>query len=364
MIHLHLTDDQRHELQQASRQAVGRVALRAQMVLLADRGYSVPQIATIHACGQDVVRTWLHRYTKEGVAGLEDEPRSGRPPKDPLAKEIVDTQASQSPVCSGHVQTCWTVATLTAFLATRFRLVLARATVRRHLKAKGWRWARPRLAPARKQDPQAAEKQAALDAALRRVAQGVGHLLYLDECDLHLLPVLRAMWMKGPRVRVPTPGTNAKRAFFGALDAVSGHFHTADHARKLAVNFVAFLQQLAAAYPTGPLYLVMDNVQMHDAKVVRKWLAAHPRVQVLWLPKYAAHEANPAERIWGLMKDDVAANRLASSIDDLVEAARRFFRAMAPHPVALPSVAAVSAEAAPPLPLPSDLWALHLPEAA
>jgi transposase len=324
------------------------------MVLLSDRGYTVPQIATIHACGQDVVRTWLHRYRQEGVAGLEDESRSGRPPKDRLAREIVDTQASQSPPCSGHVQSCWTVATLTAFLATRFRVVLSRASVRRHLKAKGWRWARPRLAPARKQDPQAAAKQAALDAALRRVAHGVGHLLYLDESDLHLLPVVRAMWMKGPRVRVPTPGINAKRAFFGALDAASGHFHTADHARKLAVHFVAFLQKLADAYPSGPLYLVMDNVQMHDAKVVRTWLGAHPRVQVLWLPKYAAHEANPAERIWGLLKDTVAANRLAGSLDEVVAAAQRFFRELDPHPVLVPASAAGKV-AAPLIALPASL---------
>jgi transposase len=355
MIHLHLSEEQRQEVHRVSRQAVGRVALRAHMVLLADRGYSVPQIATIHGCGQDVVRLWLHRYATDGVAGLEDEPRSGRPPTDPLAKEIVDTQASQSPQCSGHGRTCWTVATLRTFLATRFRLVLARASVRRHLHATGWRWARPRLAPARRPDPQAEQKRAALAAAVASVAQGVGHLLYLDECDLHLLPVLRAMWMKGPRVRVPTPGTNAKRAFFGALDAASGRFHTADHARKLAVNFVAFLRQLAQAYPTGPLYLVLDNVKMHDAKVVRTWLAAHPRVQVLWLPKYAAHEENSAERLWGLMKDDAAANRLAATIDDLAAEARRFFRDVAPHPVALPCPTTEQTASAP---------AARLPEAA
>jgi len=39
---------------------------------------------------------------------------------------------------------------------------------------------------------------------------------------------------------------------------------------------------------------------------------------MLWLPKYAAHEVNPAERIWGLMKGKVAANRLAGNIDLLV----------------------------------------------
>ena len=277
MLYVDLTDEQRAELEAVSRQAVGRVALRAQMVLLSDRGHSVPQIAAIHDCGRDVVRTWLHRYEAQGVAGLGDLPRGGRPPTDRLARQIVDAQASQSPRCAGLVQACWTVALLAAFLAARFGLVLSRATLRRHLK--------------------------------------------------------RSCWQQGPRLRVPTPGTNARRAFFGALDAASGVFHVADHDRKLAIHFVAFLQRLADAYPAERLVLVMDNVQMHDAKVVRAWLAAHPRVTALWLPKYAAHDANPAERIWGLLKDAVAANPLAGSIAALTAAARRFFATLAPHPV-------------------------------
>jgi hypothetical protein len=63
-------------------------------------------------------------------------------------------------------------------------------------------------------------------------------------------------------------------------------------------------------------------------------------VQVLWLPKYTAHETNPAERIWGLMKDAVAANRLAGSIGELVANAKRFFdHELLPHPVTLPVAA-------------------------
>jgi transposase len=341
-----LTDDQRRELQEAGRQAVGRVALRAQMVLLCARGYRVPQIAHIHDCGEDVVRLWLHRYAQEGIAGLADEPRSGRPPKDRLAVEIVDTQAGQSPECAGQARTFWTVATLTTFLLSRFRLARSRSSVRRYLKAKGWRWARPRLAPARKTDPEAPAKRAALVAAQAAVSQGWGHLLYLDECDLHLLPVIRAMWMKGPRLRIPTPGTNAKRAFFGALDAASGCWHWVDQDRKLAVHFVAFLEHLAAHYPTGTLYLAMDNVATHHAKAVQRWLTAHPRVRILWLPKYAAHDANPAERIWGLLKTDLAANRLAGTLTALVEEARRFFQELPAYPVALPEPQPALAEAA------------------
>jgi transposase len=343
MLYVHLTDPQRRELQRTSRRAVGRVALRAQMVLLSARGFDVPAIARIHDCGEEVVRTWLHRYTEHGLAGLDDEPRSGRPPKDPLAQDIVDAQAQQPPDCSGHVQSCWTVGLLAGFLAGRFRLHLSPSSVRRLLKAAGWRWRRPRLAPAsvlrRKRDPQAAPKLAALAQARRAAARGAAVLLYLDECDLHLLPVVRACWMRGPRLRVPTPGVNAKRAFFGALDARSGAVHWVDHERKLAVHFVAFLTALAAAYPTGRLVLAMDNVQMHDAKVVRHWVAANPRVEVLWLPQYAAHEVNPIERIWGLMKTAVAANRLAGSIEVLTATAQRFFADLDPHPVPLPEAA-------------------------
>jgi transposase len=177
MMYVHLTEPQQDEWQVVSRHAIGRVALRAHRVLLSDRSFSVPQIAAIHACGEDVVRTWLHRHEQQGVAGLEDEPRSGRPPKVSLAGPIVDAQASQSPTCSGHVQTCWCVARLSAFLAERLCLLLSGASVRRSLHRMGGRWARPRLAPARKPDPAAQAKRAALAQATEQAREGLAYLL-------------------------------------------------------------------------------------------------------------------------------------------------------------------------------------------
>ena len=145
--------------------------------------------------------------------------------------------------------------------------------------------------------------------------------------------------MKGPRVRVPTPGKNARRAFFGALDPVDGAWFWRDSARKRADDFVPFLEQLAAAHPAGPLYLVLDGAPAHTAKSTRAWFAAHPRVRPLPVPAYAAHHENPVERVWGSMKTAVAANRLAGSIDELTAAARRFFADLTPHPAALPAAA-------------------------
>src|SRR5512140_3597148 len=103
--------------------------MRAHMVLMSDQGYPVPFIAVIHNCGLDVVRHWLHRYEQAGVAGLSDEPRSGRPRKDPLGPQIVDAQAHNSPENSGLVQSCWTVKLLSAFLAVRFGLLVSFSTV-------------------------------------------------------------------------------------------------------------------------------------------------------------------------------------------------------------------------------------------
>ena len=104
----------------------------------------------------------------------------------------------------------------------------------------------------------------------------------------------------------------------------------------MAGHCVAFLQRLVAASPPGPLGLALENAPRHPAKVVQRWRLAHPRVQVLWLPKYAAHEVNRVERIWGLMQVAVAADRLAGSSDEWTTAARRFFSDLAPHPALLP----------------------------
>ena len=66
------------------------------------------------------------------------------------------------------------------------------------------------------------------------------------------------------------------------------------------------------------------------------------RFRLLWLPKYSAHEHNSIERVWGLLKDAVAANRLHGSIDALVAEAERLlatrpFAAPDPPAPALPS---------------------------
>ena len=52
---------------------------RARMVLLAADGVATGEIAHRVGTSKQTVITWKHRYVDEGVGGLEDRPRSGRP---------------------------------------------------------------------------------------------------------------------------------------------------------------------------------------------------------------------------------------------------------------------------------------------
>ena len=76
-----LTDLQRDELDRLYRTTkMPRLRTRAQMVLLsAEQDLTVTEIAAIVRESDDTVARWLRRYLAEGLEGLQDAPRAGRP---------------------------------------------------------------------------------------------------------------------------------------------------------------------------------------------------------------------------------------------------------------------------------------------
>ncbi len=56
-----------------------RQAARAVMVLLSLHGLPAAQIAVLLDCHPATVRRWISRFNAEGMAGLADLPRCGRP---------------------------------------------------------------------------------------------------------------------------------------------------------------------------------------------------------------------------------------------------------------------------------------------
>lgn len=76
-----LTVELRATLVQLTRRptVVAGLARRARIVLLAADGLAIRQIAPIVGMDHKGVRRWLDRFRAQGVDGLADRPRPGRP---------------------------------------------------------------------------------------------------------------------------------------------------------------------------------------------------------------------------------------------------------------------------------------------
>jgi transposase len=331
MIHVRpLSEAERAELKRMARREVGRVGERARMVLLSGRGYGVSRIAEVFECGPATVRRWLARFEAEGAAGLRDRPRPGRPPKaDGAARATIRREVERPAAAAGHRIGSWTVPTLRQRLAERWGVAVSPATLRRALVAEGYRWRRPRHRLPR--DPDAARKMWALYERVVGAPVGAA-VLCAGECDVHLLPVLRAMWMRrGRQARVPTPGTSRKLSVFGAFEPATGRWTYRMYRAKGQLEFANFVDRVLAAYPDRPVLLIVDDASIPTAGRITRYIAARPRLELLFLPTYAGHEQNPVEKIWWRLKGRAAANRLHASPDALAAAVRAFFDDLTPQ---------------------------------
>ena len=328
-------DEELAELTRMTRQAVGRVSQRAQMILLSAQRRSVPELAAIFDLHPASVRFWLRRFDADGPPGLHDAPRSGRPRTlAPVDEQRLVQLVTHDPhdAAGTPVAATWTVAMLTLALIGRCGHYVCPSVVRTTLRRLGVRWGRPRLAMPLKQDPHKAEKQ-------WRIAQAVlaagpeAQLLYADEARIALLPLVRGLWhWLGQQVRIPTPGTNQTRSLFGALNVRTGQWSYLVREQLKKEDFIVFLEHLLTVYATGTIILIVDNYSSHTAKVGQEWLAepAHARLQMYGLPTRCSH-LNPVEPIWRRLKDKVAANRLHGSMSQLLGAVAEFFDDMTPE---------------------------------
>ncbi len=340
MSYLELTPLEVWHLRELTRTAVGRVALRALMVLWRAEGLTTLDIAARLGCHRDTVSLWLERYQALGLAGLEDEPRSGRPPHlEEAAREQVAAVLEQPPPETDRPRACWTLAYLRTVLLPVARRAFGTDTLRRTVHALGFRWRRPRLW-AHKEDPETYEKQLLVQLAQQhaeetaaRLPAGAApplHFLYADASDHHLLAVLRNMWLRrGQQVRVATPPRNGHWTLFGGLNVHTGVFLWQACEQAVSATFLEFLAYLLRAYPQGQLLLTVDNASYHTSRAVVAWLKTQPRIMLLYLPARRP-DLNPVERIWGTLKEAVSANRSFAHLFALGQFIYAHFAALSP----------------------------------
>jgi transposase len=128
---------QRHRLKKTARghKSPHRDKQRAQIVLDASRGHNNARIARARHVCEDTVRKWRGRFADEGLAGLTDLPRSGRPPRfTPVQVAEVKALACELPAESGAPLSRWTCPELAHEAAARGIVAsVSASTIRRWL---------------------------------------------------------------------------------------------------------------------------------------------------------------------------------------------------------------------------------------
>jgi len=143
-----------------SRTTPVRLVERARMIDLARQGQRVPAIAATVGVSPPVARRWLARFNAQGVAGLADAPRRGRPATytaeevgELIAASLTDPQALGLPFAS------WTLDRLAAYLHETKDIAMKRSRIGTILQAEGLRWRQQEPWFGERPDPAFAEKR-------------------------------------------------------------------------------------------------------------------------------------------------------------------------------------------------------------
>ena len=121
-----------------------RMRTRAQIILLAFDGLSAPKIATIVDLDPESVRHHMKRYRDEGIVGLPDRERSGRPRRaTPEYVELAIHTLRQRPRALGLNFSVWSLERLIDYLKDKTQITVSDETIRTHLRAQGISFSRP-----------------------------------------------------------------------------------------------------------------------------------------------------------------------------------------------------------------------------
>ena len=138
-----LIDEERRTLDTLahSRTAPAREVERAKIIWLSAQKLRVPAIAQRLGLHEQTVRDWLKRFNEQGLSGLNDLPRPGKPPtytpeehSEVIATALRNPQELDLPFAS------WTLDRLQIYLQEHKSLGIKRSRIDELLLAEGLRW--------------------------------------------------------------------------------------------------------------------------------------------------------------------------------------------------------------------------------
>src|SRR3954447_3335130 len=156
-----LTADERKELERLARSRTeeARLVVRAKIVLGLAAGERPARVADRVGVGRMAAYEWLHRFNAEGLKGLTDHPRPGRPPTYTAEQRAeVVAAALTKPEDLGLPFASWTLDRLRAYLSEHKGIGIKRTRVDEFRIAGGLRWRKQGTWFGQKVDPEFAKK--------------------------------------------------------------------------------------------------------------------------------------------------------------------------------------------------------------
>jgi transposase len=160
-----LSEEESRELERLarSRTAEARLVQRARLLLALAGGESPTAVARRVGVTRATVYEWAHRFNAEGLPGLPDRHRPGRPPTysaDERAEVVA--AALTRPDELGLPFGCWTLDRLEAYLNEHRGVAIKRSRIDELLREEGLRWRKQETWFGERVDPEFAAKRGRL----------------------------------------------------------------------------------------------------------------------------------------------------------------------------------------------------------
>src|SRR5450759_4672930 len=313
-----IVDADRVELERLTRSSSvsAGLAQRARIVLLAGQGLSNTAIAERVGVSRPTVIAWRSRFAGKGLAGLADEPRSGRPRQVDRARVIAAT-LRRPPKKYGV--THWSTRLLGKHLGIGDATV---AVIWREAGIQPWRAGSFRSST----DPELVAKVTDVVGLYLAPPQNAVVLCVDEKSQIQALDRAQKMLPMQPGLaerRSHDYVRHGTTTLFAALEIATGTVTGACKPRHRHQEFLAFLKQVARAYPDAELHLVMDNYATHKRIEVRDWLAANPRITTHFTPTSGSW-LNLVEVWFGIIERQAIRRGSFHSVRDLNAKIRAF----------------------------------------
>src|SRR5215207_8385560 len=331
----------------ARRERDGRVGSR--LLALANALDGMSREAAARAAGMDrqTLRDWVHRYNAEGVDGLRDRPRAGRPCRLDEGRQATGPAGdAQGADPQGPEARARRLRGLARPRPARPGRAPLRGALQRDRDAEAAARARPLLAegpagPSRGRPEGAGAVQKKLPALIREAADRHPEaerveLWFEDEARIGQKGRTTHLWyQRGVRPRGVRQQGFSSAHLFGAVCPERGVGVALVLPAVSTAAMGVFLAELARAVPAGThAVLVLDGAGWH----VSEDLAVPANLTLVHPPPYSP-ELNPVERVWEFLRDRWLSHRvLAGGYEAVVDAACAAWNALLAEPGRLRSL--------------------------